>query len=699
MKLFSSVFFSLIFTAFVYSQQAEIVDYKSVKAHVKITSEAEKIEGSVNYRFSMLSDADSIYLDGKNMKVTAINDPKLKAKIKSDSDKIWIIADFKANQEYQIEFSYEVTKPKHAVYFVGWKNSGRNQVWTQGQGKDNSHWLPSIDDPNDKIIFDITYEFPKDYTLVGNGRLVKKSDKEENTVWRYQMKHPMSSYLLAFAAGKFKSENIQSTSGVDLELYFHPDDSLKVEPTYRYSKEIFDFLEEEIGVEYPWKNYKQVPVWDFLYAGMENTTVTLFSEAFMTDSIGFLDKNYVSVNAHELAHQWFGNSITAKSSESHWLQEGFASYYALLAEREIFGEDEYYFQLFESAEKLKSESDQGKGESLLNPKAGSLTFYEKGAWAVHILREQLGDSSFKKGIQSFLKKYQYKSVDVDQFIEEMEKSSGQDLSEFVDNWLLQSAFPSEEALNSLKKSDFITEYMSITALHPIDPDEKAALLNKALDFPANKFIGQQVVYQLADFPESKERMDLYRKAFATNNSIIRQAIASSLDKILDELKTEYESLLQDDSYLTRERALFNLWNNFPEDQERYLETTKNQQGFYDKNLRMLWLTLSLVTQEYHPDKNTEFYEELAGYTSTSHDYSIRQNAFGFLYQIDVFSDQNYRDLITAGLHPVWRFRNFAGALLRDLLKEPHHRKKLENLMPRLNQEEKGFLEKQLAREE
>jgi aminopeptidase N len=68
---------------------------------------------------------------------------------------------------------------------------------------------------------------------------------------------------------------------------------------------MFDFLEKEIG-EVPLKVYKQIPVRDFLYAGMENTSATVFSSRYVVDSTGFEDRNYTNVNAHELAHQWFG---------------------------------------------------------------------------------------------------------------------------------------------------------------------------------------------------------------------------------------------------------------------------------------------------------------------------------------------------------------------------------------------------------
>jgi aminopeptidase N len=144
----------------------------------------------------------------------------------------------------------------------------------------------------------------------------------------------MSSYLLMLAIGKFDKYTEKTKCGTELELYLEHKDAATNLPTVI----LFECLIFWKGnrVKYPWKVYKQIPVRDFLYAGMENTSATVFSSRYVVDSTGFEDRNYTNVNAHELAHQWFGDLVTAQSGKHHWLQEGFATYYAALAEREIW---------------------------------------------------------------------------------------------------------------------------------------------------------------------------------------------------------------------------------------------------------------------------------------------------------------------------------------------------------------------------
>lgn len=666
-----------------FAQQTDIVDFQEIHATMSFDPEKKSIKATATYNFNILKKTDSIFLDAKNIEILHVDFKN--GKLVTTDDKIWIISNFKAGQKYNLSFSYQA-KPKQTLYFFS------DEIWTQGQGKYTSHWLPSIDDTNDKIIFNLSIYAPKDKIVIANGALKNITENQNEQLWNFQMTKPMSSYLVALAIGNFQSKELKSESGIPLFLYYKPADSLKYEPTYRYSTEIFNFLEKEIGFAYPWANYKQVPLSDFFYAGMENTTATFFSQAFMVDSIGFNDRNYINVNAHELAHQWFGNLVTAKKNEDHWLQEGFATYYALQAEREVFGEDYYYWKMYESAEQLKALSDEGKGEALSNPKASSLTFYQKGAWALHILQERVGELIFKTAIQNYLRKYQFRNVSTQDFLMEVKALSNADISDFEKNWLHQSAFQSEDAYQSLMKSAFIQSFFEVSALRINDLEQKKHLLEKALILD-NEFIGQEVIYQLRDEPLNKS-LDLYKKAFNTNNIYIRQAIALSLTTIPKELEVYYESLLDDDSYLTNEIALYNLWTQFPENRSKYLDKTKYLIGFQDKNIRQLWLALAYITPGYKKDKKQEFSNELLEYASEKYSFEIREKAFGYIHEVNLWEINSIRSLLEACVHPAWRFSKSSKVLVKDILKNDSNRDlilKLDDLSP----EALNFLNKTL----
>ncbi|MGS0528287.1 M1 family metallopeptidase [Zobellia nedashkovskayae] len=406
----------------------------------------KEIKGGVIYRFDVLQNVDSVFLDAKDMAFTKVELGGKKVEFTKTDKTISVYKKFKKDKSYKLTIEY-LAKPKQTVYFLGWGDTieGNEQIWTQGQGKYTSHWLPSFDDMNEKVEFDLFIQAGRKFDVIANGKLaVVPPQIDDNPVWLFNMEKPMSSYLLAFAIGDYSKQELASSSGVPIENYYYPQDSARVEPTYRYTQQIFDFLEDEIGVSYPWQNYKQIPVRDFLYAGMENTGNTIFSDGYVIDSTAFVDKNFVNVNAHELAHQWFGNLVTEKDGNHHWLHEGFATYYAYLAEKEIFGNDHFYWKLFETAKELQEISENGKGQALVDPKASSATFYEKGAWALVMLKDKVGDEAFKKGVSAYLKKHQFKNVTIEDFIKEVELASALNLDEFRAKWLLSTEFPYED---------------------------------------------------------------------------------------------------------------------------------------------------------------------------------------------------------------------------------------------------------------
>lgn len=682
------LFLFLFLGVSVFGQQLDVVDFKQVDAELELFLNEKKVSGKATYQFEILQNADSVFLDAQSITLISENLTDSSISLQAKENKIWLYAPFKEGENYTVSFEYEA-HPQQAMYFF------ENEVWTQGQGRNNSHWLPSIDDVNDKMIFNFSVTAPERLTVLASGKLTNSFSLSENKKqWVYTMQHPMSSYLAAVVAGKFSKHSETSTSGVPLEYYLPEGNEHKMEPTFRYTRQLFDFLEQEIGVPYPWEIYKQVAVRDFLHAGMENTTLTVFSHAFMVDPIGFNDRNYVNVNAHELAHHWFGNMVTAQSSEHHWLQEGFATYYALLAEREIFGDEYYYWKLYQSAEQLTELSNEGKGEPLLKAAASSLTYYQKGAWALHILRERVGDLVFRQAVQNFLAKHRFSIVTTDDFLKEIEALTGDDMQWFKDDWLLQTAFRSSQALESLRKSPFIENYLSLSAQTTQPFEQKKPILSRFLTPSVNDYLGQEVVYQLAGEPIN-ETLPLYQKAFQSNNLYVRQAIAISLREIPAALKSDFETLLDDASYETRENALINLWINFPEDRERYLEKMSNQVGFQNKNLRQLWLMLSLLSDQTVYEDLRKHFSELSSYSSPAYSFEIRQLAFDKLAFIDGYTQATMRNLIEACFHPNWRFRSSSRALFENLIKNDKLLFPVEPLLENLPENQRVWIQSKL----
>src|SRR5690554_1523527 len=158
--------------------QVDVVDFQKVDATILPDAAQKTISGEARYTFTMLQNADSVFLDAHQMNVIEVN-PKDSIQLRTDKDKIWLYNDFQSGETYQVQFGYEAT-PRQALYFFG------DQIWTQGQGKDTSHWLPSIDNVTDKMIFNITIAASKHQTALANGTLQKRDERDSLTYWKYQ---------------------------------------------------------------------------------------------------------------------------------------------------------------------------------------------------------------------------------------------------------------------------------------------------------------------------------------------------------------------------------------------------------------------------------------------------------------------------------------------------------------------------------
>lgn len=430
------------------------VDFESLVLDVSFKPETGKVFGLAHYTFMPLQKkVDSLFLDGIEMTIHSITLDNKTTKYRVDSAGITIYFSPALSWEtkHELSINYEAI-PRKGIYFIGWRqpitaspndpDRIRKQIWTQGQGVDNRFWIPSYDDVNDKLITALNITFDNKYEVISNGNLLNKIEtaNANTTTWRYAMDHPHALYLIMLAIGEYEHKDFVSKNGITSRQYYYPDKKDAVDATYKHSAEMMDWLQNEIGISYPWKTYANVPVQEFLYGAMENTTATIYTDYYFLDNRSSLDRSYEAINAHELTHQWFGDYVTEFSSTSHWLHESFATYYSKIFMRSIEGEDAYAWNRRTEMNSAINADNQNEFP-VAHSQAGSSRHYQKGSYVLDMLRYVAGDEQFRKVIKEYLLAHPYQNVTTYDLEIQFMKTLGMNLHWFFDEWIYKSGYP------------------------------------------------------------------------------------------------------------------------------------------------------------------------------------------------------------------------------------------------------------------
>ena len=428
------------------------LDIIKMKVELAFEPEASLVKGRVSHQFKVLQkQVDSVFFDGPGISILNATFNGKPLAYKTVAAGIWVFPStpFQWDQTGEIIFNY-TAKPSKGIYFIGWNIPApktadpfavRKQIWTQGQGIDNRHWIPMYDDMNDKFITETVTTFDKNYQVLSNGKLLsKKENKDGTNTWHYAMSKPHAGYLLMLGIGKYAVATAKSKSGVPLQYWYYPEFKDRLEPTYRYTPMMVDFLEAETGIKYPWESYSQVMVQDFLYGAMENTTATIFGDFFNVDARAYLDRNYVGVNCHELTHQWFGDYITARDGRDAWLQESFATYYPKQLSKILDGDDEWNWQ----RRAHQNAAIQAGKKDFLGVRVsggGTARVYQKGSAVISMLEYVLGSDQWKKVLKHYLAKHAYANVETNDLQQAIKDVLGLNLDWFFDQWIQRGGEP------------------------------------------------------------------------------------------------------------------------------------------------------------------------------------------------------------------------------------------------------------------
>jgi aminopeptidase N len=330
-----------------------------------------------------------------------------------------------------VKVSYEGTPERAGLAgFVFGKRDGISLVYTLSEPTYASSWFPCNDIPTDKSLLDMRITNDSSMTSVSNGVLIGEEISGDRKTYHWKTFYPISTYLIALYSSDYLSfcDKYISLDGLDtmsLQYYVLPDKLDEARIDFSEHVNILEFFAGKFG-EYPFIKEKY-GVAEFLWrsGAMENQTITGVASSLIGGKKFFLD-----IFIHELAHHWWGNAVSPKSWKDIWLNEGFSSYSEALYFESKGGPSslgstmrDKYYQDFEG--KLSE-----PGSYLF-----TRTVYDKGAWVLHMLRKEIGDSTFFKTLREYFKKYKYLNASTSDFIEVCENVSKRNLEKFFDQWL------------------------------------------------------------------------------------------------------------------------------------------------------------------------------------------------------------------------------------------------------------------------
>ncbi|GAC1618085.1 MAG: M1 family metallopeptidase [Ktedonobacteraceae bacterium] len=322
------------------------------------------------------------------------------------------------------------------------------QAWTFGQPQYHSYWFPCHDAPNDRSTTEIIATVPSQFMTVANGNLVSVIDNGATKThhWRHDVPH--ATYLISLVVSDFAVIE-DFYNGKPVNYYVRPDRKNDAHFYMGKTPAMMRFFSEYTGVEYPYDKYAQTVV--ELYTGaMEHTTTTTHSFMLLLDERAALDFDFVPVVAHELAHQWFGDLVTCRDWPNGWLNEGFATYFEKLWGQHDQGEDYFKLSMLNSKRVYLHEDEQYRRPIVYHiyHSDGFELFdrhmYHKGAWVLHMLRHQLGETTFQRAVKAYLERYREREVITADLERTFEEVTGRSLAQFFQQWVYQGGYPAFE---------------------------------------------------------------------------------------------------------------------------------------------------------------------------------------------------------------------------------------------------------------
>ena len=313
-------------------------------------------------------------------------------------------------------------------------------------------WIPCLDHPSAKATVSFTIAAPAREVVVANGKSVTMTrNGNAPTVWRFEESKPIPAYCMVVAVSEGVRLDATGPTVTPLSYYVPQKDRAYAAKGFSAGGPAVAFFSQTIA-PYPYEKLALI-VAATRFGGMENSSAIVFSNTLfdlhsnekMSARFG-IPARIESVVAHEIAHQWFGDSVTESTWADLWLSEGFATYFAGLFIEKYDGKDAFRDYMQGAAQRYFAYEKQRKApihdtETQDLMKLLNENNYEKGAWVLHMLRARLGDEAFFRGLRAYYNAHREANATTEDLRKALENSSGRNLREFFARWVYGSGHP------------------------------------------------------------------------------------------------------------------------------------------------------------------------------------------------------------------------------------------------------------------
>jgi leukotriene-A4 hydrolase len=443
------------------------VNTKHLHMDMVVNFDQKIIEGVARHQL-INSGVDEVIFDTKGLKISKITlgqdeEERTTYAWGEESELLGKALKVKIHTSTQyVNIYYETTKACEALDWLDSSLTGSKKfpfLYSQGQAILTRSWIPLQDTPSNRITYSADVQVPKGMMAI------MSADNPKEVIpsgqYHFEMKQAVPCYLIAIAAGDIRYKALSTNSGV----YAEPD---MVEACAREFEDLPNMIKtaERLFGPYAWDQYDVIVLpYSFPFGGMENPRLTFANPTLIAG-----DKSLVSVIAHELAHSWSGNLVTNSTWDDFWLNEGFTVYIENRIMEELEGKEVAdmlalieFQELHQEMQEIESGEHPEDTKLKLNltdrnPDDGMTSVaYVKGAFFLKTLEEEFGREAFDKFLRSYFKKFAFKTITTEDFINYLKENlfKGKEVKIDINEWVYSAGVPEGCALVVSPRFKFI----------------------------------------------------------------------------------------------------------------------------------------------------------------------------------------------------------------------------------------------------